>query len=71
MSDIPLFETMDEAIEAVAQHLPKGYRVIIAVEHHGYGVHLEDILANEIYVDGGDGMRSDVWDAIHQAKLLD
>jgi hypothetical protein len=65
--EIPLFETMDIAIEAAAEHLPEGFRVIIAVEKNGYGVYLEDEDGNEISIDGGDGMRSDVWEAIDQA----
>jgi hypothetical protein len=64
---IPLFETMDIAIEAAAEHLPEGFRVIIAVEKNGYGVYLEDESGYEVSIDGGDGMRSDVWEAIGQA----
>jgi hypothetical protein len=69
-NEIPLFETMDIAIEAAAEHLPEGFRVIIAVEKNGYGVYLEDKSGAEIGIDGGDGMRSDVWEAIEQAKTL-
>ena len=68
MEELPLFQTMDEAIEAAAEHLPEGFRVIIAVEKNGYGVHLEDNNSSEIAVDGGDGMRSDVWEAIQKAN---
>jgi hypothetical protein len=64
---IPLFETMDIAIEAAAENLPEGFRIMIAVEKNGYGVCLEDEDGNEISIDGGDGMRSDVWEAIDQA----
>jgi hypothetical protein len=70
MSELDLFETMDIAIEAAAEHLPEGFRVIIAVEKSGYGVYLEDESGAEVDIDGGDGMRSDVWEAIQQAKAL-
>lgn len=66
--NIPLFKTMDEAVEAAADHLPEGYRVIIAVERHGYGVYLEDEEGSDVPMDGGDGMRSDVYAAIEKAK---
>ena len=70
MKELELFETMDIAIEAAAEHLPEGFRVIIAVEKSGYGVHLEDESGVETYIDGGDGMRSDVWEAIQQAMTV-
>tara|TARA_R110000787_G_C13100690_1_gene412481 strand:- start:51 stop:278 length:228 start_codon:yes stop_codon:yes gene_type:complete len=70
LNKIPLFETMDIAIEAAAEHLPEGFRVIISVEKNGYGVYLEDKSGAEIDIDGGDGMRSDVWEAIDQAKII-
>ena len=71
MDEIKLFQTMDIAIEAAAEHLPEGYRVIIAVEKHGYGVYLEDKNCAEEAIDGGDGMRSDVWEAIQQANAIE
>ena len=70
LNKIPLFKTMDIAIQEAAEHLPEGFRVIIAVEKNGYGVYLEDELTNEIAIDGGDGMRSDVWEAIDQARII-
>ena len=70
LNKIPLFETMDIAIEAAAEHLPEGFRVIISVEKNGYGVYLEDKSGAEIDIDGGDGMRSDVWEAIDQARII-
>ena len=65
MIDTPA--TMDEAIDLAAQHLPEGYRVFIVVEKGGYNVYLEDENTSEIAVDGGDGMRSDVAEAINVA----
>ena len=67
MIELGLFKTIHEAIEAAAEHLPYNYRVIIAVEKHGYNVLLEDKTGTQIEIDGGDGMRSDVWEAIQQA----
>lgn len=65
MIDTPA--TMDEAIDLAAQHLPSCYRVFIVVELGGYDVYLEDPHGNELPVDGGDGMRSDVAEAINMA----
>lgn len=67
---LPLFPTMDEAIEMAAKHLPPGYVIAIRVEKNGYGVGLEDREGNEIDLDGGDGMRSDVYAGIMQANGL-
>lgn len=66
--DLDLFETMDIAIDKAAECLPWGFRVIIEVEKSGYGVYLEDDNCNKTPIDGGDGMRSDVWEAIKQAR---
>ena len=68
--EIPLFETMDIAIEAAAEHLPEGFSVIIAVEKNGYSVHLEDESGNDIPIEHCEGMRSDVWEAIDQARTI-
>ena len=68
MSDLDLFETMDIAIDKAAEYLPIGFRVVIEVEKDGYGVYLEDNNGNKTPIDGGDGMRSDVWEAISQAR---
>ena len=70
MKELELFETMDIAIEAAAEYLPEGFRVIIAVEKNGYGVYLKDESGDKLDIDGGDGMRSDVWEAIQKAKAL-
>ena len=57
--------TIDEAIERAAQHLPDGYVVNIQIEHHGYNVELVKPDFSTIdNVDGGDGMRSDINEAI-------
>lgn len=69
---IPLFETMDEAIDAAAEHLPQGYSINIMVERHGYGVCLLNRdSGEETELDGGDGMLSDVYEGIEQARELD
>ena len=70
VAELPLFKTMDEGIEAAAEHLPEGYVLVIKIEKFGYGVVLEDIKGNEIDLDGGDGMRSDVWAGIMKANNL-
>lgn len=62
--------TMDEAIDLAAQHLPEGYRVFILVEKGGYDVRLENPQGIDSPVDGGDGMRSDVAEAINQSLGL-
>lgn len=68
IKNLPPFVTMDDAIDAAAEHLPKGYRVMIAIERHGYGFHLETPDCDEVDIDGGDGLRSDVWEAIRKAN---
>ncbi len=68
LAELPLFESMDQAIEAAAKHLPEGYEIIITITRHGYGVSLGTPECDEIDLDGGDGMRSDVWDGIMQAN---
>lgn len=71
LADLPLFSTMDEAIEAAAEHLPDGYDIIVTISKHGYGVTLGTPTCNEVVLDGGDGMRSDVWAGIMQANRID
>lgn len=68
LADLPLFASMDQAIESAAEHLPDGYEIIITVTRHGYGVSLGTPEYDEINLDGGDGMRSDVWVGIMQAN---
>ncbi len=60
--------TVDECIELAAEHLPAGQEVTISVEKHGYGVKLEDPKCNEFRVDGGDGIRSDIIEAVNKAN---
>jgi hypothetical protein len=57
--------TLDDAIERAAQHLPEGWLISIHVENGGYDVELKgpnDTDASSI--DGGDGIRSDINEAI-------
>lgn len=69
LAGLPLFATMDQAIEVAAEHLPDGYEIIIGVCRHGYRVSLSTPrYDDEINLDGGDGMRSDVWQGIMQAN---
>ena len=70
LAELPLFKTMDEAIQAAAKHLPYDCHILICVEHEGYSVSLEDADGNEIELDGGDGMRSDVYAGIMKANKL-
>jgi hypothetical protein len=67
---LPLFKTMDAAIDAAAKHLPVNCVIAIKVERHGYSVTLEDTNGDEVDLDGGDGMRSDVYAGIMQANNL-
>ena len=63
-----LFETMDQAINEAAKSLPKGYVIKICIEKDGYNVEMDLSSGEKVEsVDGGDGLRSDVWEAIHLA----
>lgn len=71
LAELPLFSSMDQAIEAAAKYLPQGYEIIILVTRHGYDVSLGTPECDEINLDGGDGIRSDVWCGIMQANGID
>ena len=60
--------SMDEVIQKAAQHLPKGYVISINIEHEGYGVELETPTGEIMSSDGGDGIISDVNEAICEAN---
>jgi hypothetical protein len=63
MNTIP--KTIDDVIERAAGHLPNGYVIIIKIENGGYDVSLEMPDGSELEsVDGGDGIRSDINEAI-------
>jgi|TARA_R110000803_G_C11867821_1_gene308029 hypothetical protein len=68
MNIMELFKTMDQAINEAAKNLPAGYVVKICIEKDGYNVEM-DLSSGETVdsVDGGDGLRSDVWEAIQLA----
>jgi len=59
--------TLDEVVEKAAKYLPEGYTIHIQIEKNGYGVELEEPDSNSISVDGGDGIRSDINEAICMA----
>lgn len=56
--------SMGEVVNKAARHLPTGYRVLIEVEREGYNVRLEYPNCKTVSVDGGDGIISDVNEAI-------
>ena len=63
LCDMPI--DLDSAINKAAEHLPRGYKVNIQVEHAGYNVELIKPDGSSIdSVDGGDGIRSDINEAI-------
>jgi len=59
--------TVDEVIEKAAKYLPYGYTIHIQIEKDGYNVELEEPDTNCINADGGDGIRSDINEAICMA----
>ncbi|MCK5127667.1 MAG: YqaJ viral recombinase family protein [candidate division Zixibacteria bacterium] len=60
--------SMDEVIQKAAQHLPKGYVISIKIEHEGYDVELETPTGEIMSADGGDGIISDVNEALCEAN---
>lgn len=57
--------TLDEAIERAAKHLPDGWLISIRIEHDGYAVELNRPDGSDAgSIDGGDGIRSDINEAI-------
>ena len=62
--------TLDEVIEKAAEYLPTGWTISIKIEKDGYGVELESPDGDEFSPDGGDGMRSDINEAICIANEL-
>ncbi len=63
LADCP--HSIGDAVEKAAKHLPNGYIVNIQVEHNGYNVMLEHPDGSETAsIDGGDGIRSDINEAI-------
>jgi len=56
--------SLDIAINKAAKHLPKGFIVNIKIEHEGYCVELEGAGGSCSNVDGGDGIISDINEAI-------
>ena len=67
----PFPKTIDIAVERAAEHLPKGFSIKIEIEKNGYNVSLEFPDGSEIEsVDGGDGLRSDINEAICIANGL-
>ncbi len=62
MCSIP--QTIDDAIEKAAQHLPLGYVVNIEIERNGYNIELEKPDSTTQNIDGGDGICSDITEAI-------
>jgi hypothetical protein len=61
----PFPATVDEVIDRAAKHLPEGYSIKIEIEKDGYNVGLERPDGSEVNsVDGGDGIRSDINEAI-------
>lgn len=71
LAELPLFETVEEAMEAASEHLPNGYDINVIISKHGYGVTLGTPECDEIDLDGGDGMRSDIRLGIMQANGID
>ena len=61
-------QTVDECIELAAEHLPECYEITISVEKSGYSVRLSDPDCEDISLDGGDGMRSDIIEGINIAN---
>ncbi len=57
-------EDITDVIERAAQYLPDGYNVKINIERDGYEVELEDDHWKLTSVDGGDGIISDINEAI-------
>lgn len=57
-------QSLDEVVEKAAQHLPSGYSADISITKHGYGVVLITPDCEEKQCDGGDGLISDVNEAI-------
>lgn len=70
LAGLPLFATLDDAINAAAEHLPAGYELKITIEKNGYSAVLDDPHCQETALDGGDGIRSDIWQAIMLANGL-
>lgn len=61
----PFPATIDEAIQRAAKHLPDGYVINIQIEKDGYDVVLKNPDCSTIdSIDGGDGIRSDINEAI-------
>jgi hypothetical protein len=62
-------ENIDAAIDKAAEHLPEGWEINISIERHGYGVSLSKPDGSDVSnVDGGDGLRSDIDEAIRIAN---
>ncbi len=58
-------QTLDETIDKAAKHLPEGYSINIQISKDGYDVGLDRPDGSTIdTVDGGDGIRSDINEAI-------
>ncbi len=57
--------TIDEVINRAAEHLPRGYIINLKVEHAGYTVEMVAPDGSDIEnIDGGDGLISDINEAI-------
>jgi hypothetical protein len=58
-------KTIDECIEKAAKHIASNYVINIKIENGGYDVCLEKPDGSIVdSVDGGDGIRSDINEAI-------
>ena len=62
LTDQPL--SMDEAINKAAQHLPDSCQIMIEIEKGGYDVRLVRPFKGSVSVDGGEGIISDINEAI-------
>jgi len=66
-----LSATMDDAVEKAAKFLPSSFMISIELEKGVYNVLLRTPNGSEIDVDGGDGMRSDIDQAIFIANGIE
>lgn len=62
--DLTKQPTICEVIEKAAQHLPIGWILCIKIEKDGYDVEIEHPDGNSVSVDGGEGIISDINEAI-------
>ena len=61
-------KNIGEAIEKAAKHLPEGFVINVMVERDGYDVSLIQFESPTISIDGGNGIVSDINEAICQAN---